>query len=128
MGALIDGEALTLLDDWRSDSGALMTKRGEAQASFVAVDSLRLNARICACDQSRRAGRRSSGSSPVPPNRVQRSARRRRRGRVRQTGVFERCGRPGRYNPKRLIASHGADVNLPDLLVTLPQGALGQHL
>jgi bifunctional non-homologous end joining protein LigD len=36
--ALIDGEA----DDGRSDFGALLTKRGGAQASLVAFDLLRL--------------------------------------------------------------------------------------
>jgi hypothetical protein len=33
--------------------------------------------------------------------------------------VCEPCGRRGRYNVKRLIAAHGANVRLPDLLVTL---------
>ena len=41
--ALIDGEAVVLRKDGRSDFGALMTKRGGAQASFVAFDLLRLN-------------------------------------------------------------------------------------
>jgi hypothetical protein len=31
----------------------------------------------------------------------------------------ERCGRRGRYNVQRLIAVHGADAKLTDLLVTL---------
>jgi hypothetical protein len=31
----------------------------------------------------------------------------------------ERCGRYGRYDVKRLIALHGADARLPDLLATL---------
>ena len=31
----------------------------------------------------------------------------------------ERCGRHGRYNVRRLIAAHGADAKLTDLLVTL---------
>ena len=31
----------------------------------------------------------------------------------------ERCGRHGRYNVKRLIAVHGPDVKLTELLVTL---------
>ena len=31
----------------------------------------------------------------------------------------ERCGRHGRYDVKRLIAVHGADAKLTDLLVTL---------
>jgi hypothetical protein len=31
----------------------------------------------------------------------------------------ERCGRHGRYNVQRLIAAHGADARLTDLLVTL---------
>jgi hypothetical protein len=35
--ALIDGEAVVLRDDGRSDFGALLTKRGGAQASFVAL-------------------------------------------------------------------------------------------
>jgi hypothetical protein len=33
--------------------------------------------------------------------------------------VCERCGRRGRYNVARLIAAHGADAKLSDLLVTL---------
>jgi hypothetical protein len=33
--------------------------------------------------------------------------------------VSERCGRYGRYDVKRLIALHGADARLPDLLATL---------
>jgi bifunctional non-homologous end joining protein LigD len=40
--ALIDGEAVVLRDDGRGDFGALMTKRGGAQAPFVAFDLLRL--------------------------------------------------------------------------------------
>ena len=35
------------------------------------------------------------------------------------TVACERCGRYGRYNVKRLIAAHGADAKLTDLLVTL---------
>ena len=35
------------------------------------------------------------------------------------TIVCEPCGRYGRYNVKRLIAKHGADVKLTDLLPTL---------
>jgi hypothetical protein len=31
----------------------------------------------------------------------------------------ERCGRYGRYDVQRLIAVHGADAKLPELLVTL---------
>jgi hypothetical protein len=31
----------------------------------------------------------------------------------------ERCGRHGRYNVQRLIAAHGADAKLTELLVTL---------
>ena len=31
----------------------------------------------------------------------------------------ERCGRHGRYNVARLIAAHGADAKLTELLVTL---------
>jgi hypothetical protein len=31
----------------------------------------------------------------------------------------EPCGRRGRYAGERLIAAHGADVRLPDLLATL---------
>jgi bifunctional non-homologous end joining protein LigD len=41
--ALIDGEAVALRDDGGSDFGALMTKRGGAQASLVAFDLLRLD-------------------------------------------------------------------------------------
>jgi hypothetical protein len=33
--------------------------------------------------------------------------------------VCARCGRFGRYDVKRLIALHGADARLPDLLATL---------
>jgi bifunctional non-homologous end joining protein LigD len=39
--ALIDGEAVVLRDEGRSDFGALLTKRGGAQASLVAFDLLR---------------------------------------------------------------------------------------
>ena len=35
------------------------------------------------------------------------------------TIVCERCGRHGRYDVKRLIAVHGADAKLTNLLVTL---------
>ena len=38
--------------------------------------------------------------------------------------------RYGRYNVERLIAAHGADAKLPDLLATarrLPQGAFAQR-
>jgi hypothetical protein len=31
----------------------------------------------------------------------------------------ERCGRHGRYNVERLVAAHGADAQLTELLVTL---------
>jgi hypothetical protein len=31
----------------------------------------------------------------------------------------EPCGRRGRYNVQRLIAAHGADMRLPELLTTL---------
>ncbi|HEY1864289.1 MAG TPA: hypothetical protein VGG77_11525 [Roseiarcus sp.] len=41
--ALIDGEAVVLMDDGRSDFHALMTKRGGAQASLVAFGLLRLD-------------------------------------------------------------------------------------
>jgi ATP-dependent DNA ligase len=40
--ALIDGEAVVLREDGRSDFGALMTKRGGFMASLVAFDLLRL--------------------------------------------------------------------------------------
>jgi bifunctional non-homologous end joining protein LigD len=40
--ALIDGEAVVLRDDGRSDFHALMTKRGGARATLVAFDLLRL--------------------------------------------------------------------------------------
>jgi hypothetical protein len=33
--------------------------------------------------------------------------------------VCERCGRYGRYNLKRLIAAHGGEARLTDLLTTL---------
>jgi hypothetical protein len=35
------------------------------------------------------------------------------------TIVCERCGRHGRYDAARLIAVHGGDAKLTDLLVTL---------
>jgi bifunctional non-homologous end joining protein LigD len=41
--ALIDGEAVVLRKDGRSDFGALLTKRGGAEATLVAFDLLRLN-------------------------------------------------------------------------------------
>jgi bifunctional non-homologous end joining protein LigD len=41
--ALIDGEAVVLRKDRRSDFHALMTKRGGAEATLVAFDLLRLN-------------------------------------------------------------------------------------
>jgi bifunctional non-homologous end joining protein LigD len=40
--ALIDGEAVVLRSDGRSDFGALLTTRGQAQAALVAFDLLRL--------------------------------------------------------------------------------------
>jgi bifunctional non-homologous end joining protein LigD len=40
--ALIDGEAVVLRSDGRSDFGALLTNRGQAQARLVAFDLLRL--------------------------------------------------------------------------------------
>jgi bifunctional non-homologous end joining protein LigD len=41
--ALIDGEAVALRKDGRSDFGALLTKRGGAHATLMAFDLLRLN-------------------------------------------------------------------------------------
>jgi bifunctional non-homologous end joining protein LigD len=41
--ALIDGEAVALQKNGRSDFGALLTKRGGEQATLVAFDLLRLN-------------------------------------------------------------------------------------
>jgi bifunctional non-homologous end joining protein LigD len=41
--ALIDGEAVVLRSDGRSDFVALLTKRGGAQATLVAFDLLRLD-------------------------------------------------------------------------------------
>jgi hypothetical protein len=41
---------------------------------------------------------------------------------VRETTVeilCEPCGRRGRYSVERLIAKHGADIRLPDLLAAL---------
>ena len=35
------------------------------------------------------------------------------------TIVCEPCGRRGRYNVQRLIAAHGADAKLTELLMTL---------
>ena len=35
------------------------------------------------------------------------------------TLVCEPCGRRGRYNVQRLIAKHGTDMRLPELLTTL---------
>jgi hypothetical protein len=39
---LVDGEAVVLMDDGRSDFHALMTKRGGAEASLIAFDVLRV--------------------------------------------------------------------------------------
>jgi ATP-dependent DNA ligase len=39
--ALIDGEAVVLMDDGRSDFHALMTKRGGLVAALIAFDLLR---------------------------------------------------------------------------------------
>jgi hypothetical protein len=36
-----------------------------------------------------------------------------------RTIACERCSRYGRYNVKRLVAAHGADAKLTELLVTL---------
>jgi hypothetical protein len=33
--------------------------------------------------------------------------------------LSEPCGRRGRYNVERLVAAHGTDARLPDLLATL---------
>jgi bifunctional non-homologous end joining protein LigD len=41
--AMIDGEAVVFQDDGRSDFHALLTRRGWAEAAFVAFDLLRLN-------------------------------------------------------------------------------------
>jgi bifunctional non-homologous end joining protein LigD len=41
--ALLDGQAVALRNDGRSDFGALMTKRGGVQASLAAFDLLRLS-------------------------------------------------------------------------------------
>jgi bifunctional non-homologous end joining protein LigD len=41
--AVIDGEAVVFLDDGRSDFHALLTRRGWAEAAFVAFDLLRLD-------------------------------------------------------------------------------------
>jgi bifunctional non-homologous end joining protein LigD len=41
--AMIDGEAVVFLDDGRSDFYALLSKRGGAEAAFVAFDVLRLD-------------------------------------------------------------------------------------
>ena len=40
---MIDGEAVVFEDDGRSDFHALLTRRGWAEAAFVAFDLLRLN-------------------------------------------------------------------------------------
>ena len=46
---LIDGEAVVLRDDGRSDFHALTTKRGGAEASLIAFDLLRVDlSRVCA--------------------------------------------------------------------------------
>jgi bifunctional non-homologous end joining protein LigD len=42
-GAMVDGEAVVFLDDGRSDFHALLTRRGWAEAVFVAFDLPRLN-------------------------------------------------------------------------------------
>ena len=41
--ALIDGEAVVLRKDGRSDFGALLTKRGGAEATLMAFDLVRLD-------------------------------------------------------------------------------------
>jgi bifunctional non-homologous end joining protein LigD len=41
--AMVDGEAVIFLDDGRSDFHALLTRRGWAEAAFVAFDLLRLD-------------------------------------------------------------------------------------
>jgi bifunctional non-homologous end joining protein LigD len=44
--AMIDGEAVVLMDDGRSDFHALLTRRRETEAGFVAFDLLRLIERL----------------------------------------------------------------------------------
>jgi hypothetical protein len=58
--SLIDGEAVVLPKDGRSDFYGLMTKRGGAQAMPVAFDLPRLNGG----DQRLRPARRQKGLSP----------------------------------------------------------------
>jgi ATP-dependent DNA ligase len=58
--ALIDGEAVVLKADGRSDFGALMTKRGGAQARSWPSIFCASMATISASSRSRRGGRRSS--------------------------------------------------------------------
>ena len=66
--ALLDGEAVVLRIYGRSAFGALMTKRGAAQVSFVAFDLLRLNGedlRLRPIQAHRFAMRRREASWPA---------------------------------------------------------------
>jgi bifunctional non-homologous end joining protein LigD len=85
--ALIDGEAVVLRNDERSDFLALLTKRGGVQASLVAFDIVRLNG-----DDLRLRSLSPAGGAPTAGRREARrryrnSTRRspRRRDRVRQS-------------------------------------------
>lgn len=83
---LLDGEAVVLRKDGRSDFVALLTKRGGAEATLVAFDLLRVDGddlRLRPLETRREsagAARSRRGRNPV-----QRSARRRGRHRVRQS-------------------------------------------
>ena len=65
---MIDGEAVVLRSDGRSDFIALLTKRGGAQAALVAFDLLRLNGedlRMRPIEAHRFAMRRREASWPA---------------------------------------------------------------
>jgi ATP-dependent DNA ligase len=64
--AFIDGEAVVLRNDGRSDFVALLTKRGGARATLVAFDLVRLEGedlRACGRSTSGRNGQNSTGGS-----------------------------------------------------------------
>ena len=64
--ALIDGEAVVLRKDGRSNFGALMTKRGGAQATPSPSTCCDSKATICACARFKRGERRLCGLSRAP--------------------------------------------------------------
>ena len=63
--ALIDGEAVVLGKDGRSDFGALLTKRGGAEATLMAFDLVRLDGDDLRLKPLEARRERSGGSSPA---------------------------------------------------------------